>query len=108
MVGFITDHIDDIIDGDTTEQLVVFIDDRCGYQVVVLEQARHIGALHGGQDAFDIPVHDFGHAGIGVAGQQGTQRQQALEVIKAVDHEQAVGQFRDFTAQPQVTQHDVQ
>jgi hypothetical protein len=108
VVGFLADHVDDVVDRDAAEQLAVFIDDRRRDPVQTLEILRDFGLVHRHRDRVEVGDHDFFHGHVRIADEQLAQRQHANERIVAFDDEDVVRHLRNFVVPTQVTQHDVE
>jgi hypothetical protein len=59
LVGFLLDHLDDVVDGDDADEALVLIDDGRGHQAVALELARDRFLVLRRQDEVAVGVHDL-------------------------------------------------
>ena len=56
LLGLLLDDIDDVVEGDHPDEPVVLVDDRCGHEVIALEQSRHVLLVLGDPDRTQILV----------------------------------------------------
>ena len=106
VLGAVADDIDHIVDGDAADELVVRIDHRRRNPVALLEKLRHPLRRQRNRNRLDVGAHDIEHERGGVRHEQLAQRQDALKIILAVDHVNAVGHFGNDIVAAQIAQHE--
>jgi len=106
--AFLTDQVDHLVDGQTTDQLAALVHHRRGNQVVTLECLGGVVAVLVRVEGHRVGGHDFQHLLVRIVDQQALDRQHALEHAVVVDHEQFVGMPGQFLQAAQVAQHHFQ
>ena len=107
MLRFFADDVDHVIDRDTAEQNIVLIDDRRGHPVMVGELTRDFIVRFVDVNRWLIMINQLVDRRRRLRGQQRCDRQTAHVLVTLRNNEQVVSVIRQFAAQTQVTQHDV-
>ena len=100
MLSLLTNDIDDIIDGNTTNDLAVCVDDRRRDQVVQFEAVGDFTIGHVGFERLDVKAHDLGHDLREVACDESGQRQHAKVLGIAIDDDQCIRVCRNPIPEP--------
>ncbi len=106
--AFLTDQVDHFVNGQTANQLAVFVDHRRGDQVITFESLGRIISIFIRMETHRIVGHDFDHLLIGIIDQQSLDRQHPLECAIVVDHKKLVGMTWQLLEPTKITQHHFQ
>ena len=104
---FFTDNVHHFVHRDTADELVVFIDDGRGNQVVAFERLRRLFRIVGRTETHHVGRHYVGNQIFGVGYQQFTDGQHADEDVVFIHDEDFVGVVGQAFETAQVAQHDL-
>ena len=108
VIGLFINHINDLIDGQSPDQLTIGINDGGAEQVITFEGARHLLRLFVRLKGDRVALHHLPHPLLRIIEQNGLQLQLAEQQLVTGGNEQLIGVFRHFTQTPQIALHRCQ
>jgi hypothetical protein len=85
------DDVDDIVDGDTTEQAASGVDDGSRDEVALLEESRYIVCGHIGFDAWRIGIEAIADRVFWVSRDDTGEQDRAEVTIVTIDDKETIG-----------------
>ena len=100
------DNVNHVIDGDTTDEFTLCIDNRSRYKVVSFEQFGNVCVLHGGRNHPGVGGHHLTHGLVGITDKKLVDGQDANKFVIPVYDQEVIRHFWQRRVTAQVTHNN--